>query len=456
MPPKTKGKVVAAQGPQYPVPPPAKTPPPVPPAAAKRGDIVVAGNEGFIKVVRGKLVSTSRIASNPSMLNLDSFVGANGSQVVLEDCTVKSVAMSRGAATYLLLNTSNGLLCAGALCDWDTPAPLALLHIGGARKANDSVAISSEAPIIVSIAVGSSHAVIACLRPGQQTTVVYGLGTVDDDALSKSGAAAANCVDYVPSPVLLDAFTPEGVTQLWAGEALTFAKGRRGLTAVGRMGYKVRFPEPTVIIPRAISLVSPLSAPEEAISVAIGAEKVYILLNSKEIFLLEEMTPTVHHSNTAVPEEPWRVSNVTSALFPSTRKLRSRQSMAKLTDDLKSTPDFTSSPDAVATRLGTPHHHFNSISAGKEHFVALDESTGDVYGWGSNAFGQLGDVKDVGLFLAAAVRLDVAKHSSLVGDEEAAVGVVGSDLPAVSSVAATSWGTLILFEDGSVRKLGRY
>ena len=52
MPPKTKGKVVAAQGPQYPVPPPAKTPPPVPPAAAKASRV-------------GKKVSMDNLSTTP-------------------------------------------------------------------------------------------------------------------------------------------------------------------------------------------------------------------------------------------------------------------------------------------------------------------------------------------------------------------------------------------------------
>lgn len=457
MAPKAKPKGPVPTLATYAVPPAAPPPAPAPLPPHQRGIELRISNTAVFVLDNGSIREARRSSDETTRSTLQTaielFEKQEGSPLRCRRMTV-----SRGALSNVLFqverggvagnNTVEALYFFGSFAEDESPSALTKLELPRLAPNTETVL-----PRLINVAAGSGHVVCLFQRPGG-TSELYGMGLVEGDPLSAQAARENAAVNTIPALVPLRCFVGEGISQIWAGESLTLARGNRGLFALGTLTAKTKWSEPTLIVPRFESDTLPLAAPEEVISVAIGSTKVYLLLSNRDILMLEEDASdhqpesplTLSRSGTAgAARTCWNVTNVTSQLFHQKHRLRSSAHLFKVEEAL--------------TIEATPNKHFDALYAGKEHFIARDQSTGAVYGWGQNGFGQLGKPSVVGLECTQAVRIhmeDAVEWKRLPVDAGEAPSLNGGQSSIPCAVGCGSWSTHFYFLDGSLRKLGMY
>lgn len=268
-----------------------------------------------------------------------SFADASGRAIPQSAVHVQCLATTSGGSALKFLGaTSQGLV--GTSLDDEAHPTVEVLF---SKATKDWTPLLPE-DLILSCACGSEHSLLVVHRLARRSAEVFGEGCNHHSQLGHP----PTCGEASNEPHLIEALSGEGIDCVWAGERLSFARGRRGLLTFGTFSRKHVWSTPTLLTEL------PHSTDNRVEKVVVGDSICMFLDTRGELWEMKV-------NDDAVGELP-TVQNVTRRLLPPT-----------LLD--------------VNSRI-------LNVSAGKSHFVAAVSVGGHVptyWAWGANTFHQISD-----------------------------------------------------------------
>jgi hypothetical protein len=470
MPPKTKSKAPPPSA-QFPFTQRAAPPAPAPLAPHRRLDapqslLVVRDPQGNVHSI-ALYVSDGRLHAHD--VTMDTPIVLKCPTLDLASTTVTQVAAQDGGTIAMVCTEPHGILIVGKLPDEPVVAQFKdeLLAVRHASALNGSLIGVGHKAICVATSSRHSLAVVVDSESGGST--VRGYGFTDMNALgtappSRTTIHATDGLGRVPRPkqnmhdgalpttfLLFAALRELGgysPTAVFAARHMSFFVCNQGILACGYLSPSCSFAKPRIVFDH----------PHVQIHQVVSTNRaVYALTSGNRI--LRMTAPSLRDQDDQDPE-----TTVDEEGLPIFVDVTAR--LGFCCDALVG--DDEGDDGAVSPSILKPHAQLSRLVSGADHCVVVDRVHGVVYGWGSNAFGQLGQPSYRMLEAHRAVQIPIPVSSS--NKDEVNRHATGSEVPeaqptdeahqcsssirSFASVHAFGMTTLLL--DASMQVLARY